>query len=127
MKHYCLTTIATVLILLSLTDSVFPDDIKTIDGNIITGEIVGVDEEYLSFKQGQNNIVFIQWRIVSFISRNKEIITVSHENNRKKFLFLQQPQVTFHGKEREILFILMDSFCLRQRMVKKTLMNKGAL
>jgi len=43
MKHYCLTTIATVLILLSLTDSVFPDDIKTIDGNIITGEIVGVD------------------------------------------------------------------------------------
>jgi len=98
MKHYCLTTIATVLILLSLTDSVFPDDIKTIAGNIITGEIVGVDEEYLSVKQGQNNIVFIQWRIVSFISRNKEIITVSHENNRKKFLFLQQPQVIFQLK-----------------------------
>src|SRR3989337_1493190 len=88
MKHYCLTTIATVLILLSLTDSVFPDDIKTIDGNIIVGEIVGVDEEYVSVKQGQYNIVFIQWRIVSLISRNKEIIIVSHENNRKKFSIL---------------------------------------
>lgn len=34
-------------------DSVFPDDIKTIDGNIIVGETVGVDEEYISVKQGQ--------------------------------------------------------------------------
>src|SRR4030067_3487267 len=88
MKHYCLTTIATVLILLSLTDSVFPDDIKTIDGNIIAGEIVGVDEEYISVKQMQNSMVFIQWRIVSLISRNKEVIVVSHENNRKKFSIL---------------------------------------
>ena len=88
MKYYCLTTISTVLIFLSLMNSVFADDIKTIDGNIIAGEIVGVDEEYISVKQMQNSMVFIQWRIVSLISRNKEVIVVSHENNRKKFSIL---------------------------------------
>ena len=80
-------------------DSVFPDDIKTIDGNIIDGEIVGVDEEYISVKQGQDNIVFIQWRIVSLISRNKEIIIVSHENNRKKFSILTTTTGDFSAKD----------------------------
>lgn len=74
--------------LFSLMDGIFPDDIKTIDGNIIAGEIAGVDEEYLSVRQGQDNIVFIQWRIVSLISRDKEIIIVSHEHDRKKFSVL---------------------------------------
>ena len=74
MKSYYLKTITIVLIFLGFMDSVFPDDVKTIDGDIIIGEIVGVDEEYISVKQGQDNIVFIQWRIVSLISRNKEIM-----------------------------------------------------
>ena len=88
MKHYSLITITTVLIFLSLADGVFPDDIKTIDGNIIAGEIVAVDEEYISVKQRQDSMVFIQWRIVSLISRKREIIVVSHEDNRKKFSVL---------------------------------------
>src|SRR3990167_1297085 len=88
MKYCCLTTIITVLIFLSLMDSAFPDDIKTIDGNIIVGEIVGVDEEYISVKQMQDSMVFIQWRIVSLISRDKEVIVVSHENDLKKFSIL---------------------------------------
>ncbi|HWR32757.1 MAG TPA: DUF481 domain-containing protein [Chitinophagaceae bacterium] len=88
MKHYYLITIAIVLTFLSLMDGVFPDDIKTIDGNSIAGEIVAVDEEYISVKQRQDSMVFIQWRIVSLISRNREIIVVSHENNRKKFSVL---------------------------------------
>lgn len=88
MKQYYLITIATALVFLSLMDGVFSDDIKTIDGNIIAGEIVAVDEEYISVKQRQDSIVFIQWRIVSLISMNREIIIVSHENNRKKFSVL---------------------------------------
>ncbi len=80
-------------------DNVFPDDIKTIDGNIIAGEIVGVDEEYISVKQGQDNIVFIQWRIVSLISRNKEIIVVSYENDRKKFSILTTATGDFSAKD----------------------------
>ena len=99
MKYYYLKTITTILIFLSLMDSVFPDDIKTIDGDIIVGETVGVDEEYISVKQGQDNIVFIQWRIVSLISRNKEIIVVSHENNRKKFSILTTSTDSFSVKD----------------------------
>ncbi len=76
------------MIFLSLIVSVLADDIKTIDGNIIVGEIVGVDEEYISVKQRQDSMVFIQWRIVCLISRNHEVIIVSHENNRKKFSVL---------------------------------------
>ncbi|HHT9112673.1 MAG: DUF481 domain-containing protein [Planctomycetes bacterium] len=99
MKNHYLTTITTVLIFLSLMDSIFADDIKTIDGNIIVGEIVGVDEEYVSVKQGQDSMVFIQWRIVSLISRNKEIIIVSHENNRKKFSILTTSSNNFSVKD----------------------------
>ena len=87
------------MIFLSLTDSLFPDDIKTIDGDIIVGETVGVDEEYISVKQGQDNIVFIQWRIVSLISRDKEIIIVSHENNQKKFSILTTTTGNFSAKD----------------------------
>lgn len=57
MKNHSLKTIAIVLIFLSLMDGVFPDDIKTIDGNIIVGETVGVDEEYISVKQGQDRCI----------------------------------------------------------------------
>ncbi|MBM4064260.1 MAG: DUF481 domain-containing protein [Planctomycetes bacterium] len=99
MKRYYLITITTVLIFFGLMESVFPDDIKTIDGSIIAGEIVGVDEEYISVKQGQDNMVFIQWRIVSLISRNREIIIVSHENDRKKFSILTTTTGDFSAKD----------------------------
>lgn len=99
MNYYYLKTITIVFIFLSLMDSVFPDDIKTIDGNIIVGETVGVDEEYISVKQSRDNIVFIQWRIVSLISRDKEIIIVSHENNQKKFSILTTSTDSFSVKD----------------------------
>lgn len=99
MNYYYLITITTVLIFFSLTDSVFPDDIKTIDGNIIAGEIVGVDEEYISVKQGQDNIVFIQWRIISLISRDKEMIVITHDGNQKKFSILTTTTGNFSAKD----------------------------
>lgn len=70
---------------LSLMHSSFPDEIKTIDGDIITGEVVNVDEEYLSIRQGPDRISFIQWSIISLISRDKEIIVVNGDGNQKKF------------------------------------------
>src|SRR5574337_775212 len=66
-----------------------PDEIKTIDGDIITGEVVDVDEEYLSVRQSQDRISFIQWSIISLISRNKEIIIVNRDGNQKKFSILK--------------------------------------
>ena len=69
--------------------SSFPDEIKTIDGDIITGEVVDVDEEYLSIRQGQDHISFIQWRIISLISRDKEIIIVNRDETQKKFSILK--------------------------------------
>ncbi|MFN3531291.1 MAG: YdiY family protein [Candidatus Brocadia sp.] len=70
-------------------DRTFPDEIKTIDGDIITGEVVGVDEEYLSIRQGQDHISFLQWRIISLISRDKEVIIVNHDETQKKFSILK--------------------------------------
>ena len=99
MNYYYLITITIVLIFLSLMDSLFPDDIKTIDGDIIVGETVGVDEEYISVKQGQDNIVFIQWRIISLISRDKEMIIVTHDGNQKKFSILTTTTGNFSAKD----------------------------
>jgi hypothetical protein len=90
MKTICILKYLTLFLLwlCLLTNNVFSDQIKTIDGNIVEGEVMGVDEEYLTVLQRSDSIVFIQWRIVSLISRNKEIVIVSHENNRKKFSIL---------------------------------------
>jgi len=74
---------------LSLMHSSFPDEIKTIDGDIITGEVVDVDEEYLSVRQSQDRISFIQWGIISLISRDKEIIIVNCDETQKKFSILK--------------------------------------
>jgi putative salt-induced outer membrane protein YdiY len=67
----------------------FTDEIKTIDGDIIKGEVVKVDEEYLVVREGGDTINFIQWRIISLISRGEEIIIVNHEGDRKKFTILK--------------------------------------
>ncbi len=78
-----------VLTCLCLMDRVFPDEVKTIDGDIITGAVVGVDEEYLSIGYNGDNICFIQWRIISLISRDKEVIIVNHDETQKKFSILK--------------------------------------
>ena len=78
---------------------VFPDVVKTIDGDVVEGSVVSADEEYLCIRQKGNSINFIQWRIVSLISRNKEIIIVTHENNRKKFSILTTSTDSFSVKD----------------------------
>lgn len=72
-----------------LMDRVFSDEIKTIDGDIIEGEVMDVDEDYLSIKQSEDSISFIQWRIISLISRDKEIIIIGHDETQKKFSILK--------------------------------------
>ncbi len=74
---------------LYLLDTAFPDEIKTIDGDIITGEVMDVDEEYLSIRHNGDGISFIQWRIISLISRDKEIIMVNCDETQKKFSILR--------------------------------------
>jgi putative salt-induced outer membrane protein YdiY len=70
-------------------DRVFSDEIKTIDGDIIVGEVVDIEEDYLSIKQSDNSISFLQWRIISLISRDKEIIIVSCDETQKRFSVLK--------------------------------------
>ncbi len=66
----------------------FPDVVKTIDGDIVEGRVVSADEEYLCIGQKGNSINFVQWRIISLISRDREIIIVNHDENQKKFSVL---------------------------------------
>ncbi|MBI2469696.1 MAG: DUF481 domain-containing protein [Planctomycetes bacterium] len=83
-----LSLLALFLLLLCLASNAFPDEIKTIDGNIIEGEVADVDDEYLSIRQGQERISFIQWRIISLISREKEVIIVNHDKNQRRFIIM---------------------------------------
>lgn len=72
-----------------ITNEAFTDEIKTIDGDIRKGEVVDADEEYLSIREEGDTISFIQWRIISLISRDKEVIIVSHDENQKRFTILK--------------------------------------
>jgi len=78
---------------------VFSDQIKTIDGNIIEGEVMDADEEYLTVRQRGDSVVFIQWRIISLISRDKEMIIVTHDGNKKKFSILTTSSNNFSVKD----------------------------
>lgn len=77
------------LVYVFLMNMAFSDEVKTIDGDIIVGEVVDVDENYLSIKQSGDHISFLQWRIISLISREKEIIIVSHGETQEKFSILK--------------------------------------
>ncbi|UJS18056.1 MAG: DUF481 domain-containing protein [Candidatus Jettenia sp.] len=73
-----------------LINKAFTEEIKTIDGDIIKGEVVDADEECLSIRdEGGGAISFIQWRVISLISRDKEVIIVSHDETRRKFTILK--------------------------------------
>ena len=85
-----------------LMDQAFSDAIKTIDGDVIEGEVVGVDEEYISVRQGDDRINFIQWRIISLISRDKEMIIVTHDANQKKFSVLTTTSVGLSAKDTKL-------------------------
>jgi len=82
-----------------LINQVFSDQIKTIDGNIIEGEVMDADEEYLTVRQRGDSVVFIQWRIISLISRDKEMIIVTHDGNKKKFSILTTSSNNFSVKD----------------------------
>lgn len=88
-RMYKLRFLFLALAYLCLVDRVFSDEIKTIDGDIIMGEVVDVDEEYLSVRHNGNNISFFQWRIISFISRDKDVIIVNCDETQKKFSILK--------------------------------------
>lgn len=76
------------ILLTCLVDKAFSEVIKTIDGDIIEGKVLSADDEYLSIRQGHGNITFIQWRIISLISRDQEIIIVRHDGDKKGFTIL---------------------------------------
>ena len=85
-----------------LVNQVFSDQIKTIDGNIIEGEVMDADEEYLTVRQRGDSVVFIQWRIISLISRDKEMIIVTHDGNQKKFSVLTTTSVGLSAKDTKL-------------------------
>ena len=57
------------------------------------------DEEYLTVRQRGDSVVFIQWRIISLISRDKEMIIVTHDGNKKKFSILTTSSNNFSVKD----------------------------
>lgn len=84
---------------LCLMKNTFADEIKTIGGDIIEGEVIDVDEEYLSIRQGVDHIYFIQWDIIELISRDKEIIVVNHVAGERKFSIFTTTTGTFSAKD----------------------------
>ncbi|MDN3514182.1 MAG: DUF481 domain-containing protein [Candidatus Brocadia sp.] len=80
-------------------DKVYSDEIKTIDGSIVAGEVVEVNEEYLSVKQGQGRVISVPWHNTSLISREKEIIIVTREGNKNKFSILTNPSMNMSAKD----------------------------
>lgn len=87
-KMYKIICFILLVLLTFLVDKAFSEVIKTIDDDIIEGEVLNADEEYLSIRQGHDNITFIQWRIVRLISRDREIIIVRHDGGVTEFTII---------------------------------------
>lgn len=97
-----LKQISFLLVYIYISSIAFAEEIKTVDGAIIEGEIVSVDEEYLVIRQSHNHILFVQWRIISCIIRKDEIFIVSCNGDKKKFLILSAPGNTVSAKDMKI-------------------------
>lgn len=95
----CILLLVFAGVWLSFPDKAFPDQVKTIDGKVIGGEVVHVDDEYLSIRQGNDSISFIQWRIVTLITKDREIIVVNHGENQKRFSILTTTTDSLSAKD----------------------------
>lgn len=71
-----------------LMNNAFSDEIKTLEDAVIAGEVVEVTDAYLSVKQEQGQISSIPWSAISLISRNKDVVMVSHDEKQIKFSIL---------------------------------------
>ncbi|MDN3512263.1 MAG: DUF481 domain-containing protein [Candidatus Jettenia sp.] len=72
--------------------AVFSDEIKMIDGNILEGEIVKVNEGAFSFRKKDGSEIDIQLKDVNFISEGNEIIIVNHSKEGLSILRLPKPE-----------------------------------
>jgi len=102
-----------------LINHVFSDQIKTIDGNIIEGEVMDADEEYLTVRQRGDSVVFIQWRIISLISRDKEMIIVTHDGRQKKFSILTTTSDGFSATDTKLTTTDKISFIYPKERIAK--------
>lgn len=88
------TNVFTVILLafavlwFGFTNNAFPDQIKTIDDRVVDGEAVHADGEYLSLRQENGGICFIQWRIISLITKDEKVIVVNHGEKKTSFTVL---------------------------------------
>lgn len=73
---------------LCLANNTFSDEIKTLEDAVIAGEVVEVTDAYVSVKQEQGQISSIPWSAIGFISRNKEVVIVNHDEKQIKFSIL---------------------------------------
>ena len=102
-----------------LINQVFSDQIKTIDGNIIEGEVMDADEEYLAVRQRGDSVVFIQWHIISLISRDKEMIIVTHDGRQKKFSILTATSDGFSATDTKLTTTDKISFIYPKERIAK--------
>lgn len=68
----------------------YSDEIKTIDGTVLEGEIINVAPESLSFRKKDGSVSDLQLKEISLISRGSEISIINREG--KKFSVLRMPK-----------------------------------
>lgn len=73
---------------LGFMDKALSDQIKTIDDRVVEGKVVHVDGEYLSLRQENGGICFIQWRTISLITKDEKVIVVNHGEKKTSFSVL---------------------------------------
>lgn len=90
---------AFVSLWLGITDKAFSDQIKTIDDRVVEGKVVHVDGEYLSLRQENGGISFIQWRTISLITNDEKVIVVNHGEKKTSFSVLTTAASTLSAQD----------------------------
>ncbi len=90
-RSFCLLSMATFfMIWICLTGITYSDEIKTIDGTVLEGEIIKVDAESVSLRKMDGSVSNLQLTEVSLVSRGSEISIINREG--KKFSVLRIPK-----------------------------------
>lgn len=75
-----------------LNGMVYADEIKTIDGTVLEGEIIKVDPESLSFRKKDGTVNDLSLKDVSLISRGSEISMIHREGKKVSVLRMPKPE-----------------------------------
>lgn len=105
-----LSRVAFFITWICLTGIAYSDEIKTIDGTVLEGEIIKVAPESLSLRKSDGSVSDLELKDVSLISRGSEISMINREGKKISVLRIPKPE---NFSMKDVVSTTMDALTLQ--------------